>query len=322
MKIALIGGTGRSGTSILTKLFSRHPAMCNVPEWRFLVDPDGLLDFYSSVDAWTPYVYDRRLKRLDHMLRVLSRRHPLWLIFAALHRWDLLRLSRWNLRAYYAGINTVRYCPDFKRLSAELIDKLNQFRYRGYWIGLPWLEKNELRYHYFPDKAELASMFGEFLRSVMQSVLDQQHAEHYLEKNTWNILWLDKILELLPEARMVHIYRDPRDVVASYTKQSWMPSDPAESAVIYRDLLKQWWLVRDRVPEESYLEISLEALVSETEPTLHRICDFWQVSWSDELLKTDLSRAHSGRWKRDFNDRQQAAVQEILAESISALGYE
>lgn len=321
MSIALIGGTGRSGTSILTKVFARHPDVCDVPEWRFLVDPDGILDFYATSDVWTPYVYDRRLKRLRRLLQKVTRRHPLWILFEGLHRWDLLKASPRNIRPYYAGISTLDVCPDFERLVDTLMNELTQFTFRGYWVGMRAGEPNRLLYGCFADRRALAPVFGRFLRDVIDSVLVQQGAAHYLEKNTWNILWFDRILELLPEAKMVHIFRDPRDVVSSFVRQSWMPSEPREAAVIYRDLMDRWWDIRSRIPGASYLELSLESLVGDPRGTIERVCDFWGIPWHDALLQTDLSRSHSGRWKKDLNSRQQQEVHDVLAEQIIAHGY-
>jgi hypothetical protein len=187
---------------------------------------------------------------------------------------------------------------------------------------MTFLERRRMAYSLFPERGTLAGILGEFLRGVIDDVLEHRGGRLYLEKNTWNILWFDRILELLPEARLVHIYRDPRDVVASFTKQRWMPSEPTQSAVICRDLLERWWDVRRKLPSHSFMEVSLEALTKEPESVLRDICGFWDLRWHSALLETDLSGAHAGRWKKDFNLDEQRAVQTILLGPLEAMGYE
>ncbi len=319
--VCLIGGTGRSGTTILSKIFSMHPETTNVPEWRFLVDPDGILDFYTTVDRWSPYHYDLQIKRLQKLLKRVSQKNPLGQFFAVLNKIKLLDKLPLNLRPQYADLQALDICPEFNQLCNKLINELISIRHRGYWVGMPPFHKSEMIYNYFPDKKDLADILSRFLRLVIQNVMLSQHANYYLEKNTWNILWFDRIIDLLPEAKLVHIYRDPRDVVASYTKQSWMPSSPEQSAVIYRDIINQWHKIKKKIPTNSYIEISLEELVSNKKQTIQKICDFWQLPWSNILLEIDLSRSNSGRWKKDFNDNEQMQVQEILKNVTADLGY-
>ena len=58
----LVGGTGRCGTSILKEILATHPNAASLPfEYRFIIDPDGIIDFYASYTAtWSPYIADRK----------------------------------------------------------------------------------------------------------------------------------------------------------------------------------------------------------------------------------------------------------------------
>lgn len=201
------------------------------------------------------------------------------------------------------------------------MNDLTEFRFEGSWVGTPFLNTTELSYGCL-NKKKLAEILGNFLCAVAGDVMQAQGVNHYLEKNTWNILFLDKILELVPNAKMVHIYRDPRDVVSSFMQQRWMPSNAIHSATIYRDLIERWWEVRNKVAQGSFMELSLESLVSEPEKNLRKICNFWGVTWDDSLLQLDLSRSHSGRWKSDIPEKELSAVEKILQSQIEALGYE
>src|SRR6185503_4678803 len=43
----------------------------------------------------------------------------------------------------------------------------------------------------------------------------------YGEKTPYYAVFVDRIAELFPRARFIQLYRDPRDVVASYLEQYW-----------------------------------------------------------------------------------------------------
>ena len=62
-----------------------------------------------------------------------------------------------------------------------------------------------------PQSKQLADRLGKFYRDFASDVTTHQRVPHFLEKNTWNILYFDRLLELVPEARLVHVRRDPRD---------------------------------------------------------------------------------------------------------------
>lgn len=321
-KICMIGGSGRSGTTILSKIFSLHPQVTDVPELRFLIDPDGVIDFYESSQIWSPYHYDLKLKRLERLLLATSGRDLLFPVYAILN--NIPRFNNWiqHLRPRYADIQVSKFCPEFKALIAELIHRLTAFSYPGRWTGLPPLHKDKLYYSPPFDRDELRKILSQFLQQIFESVCNRQKATHYLEKNTWNILWFDRILELLPESRLVHIYRDPRDVVVSYTHQSWMPADPVQSAQIYCALMKRWWQVCESVPNESYVEISLEELVANPEEILNRICSFWTLAWDPVLLKLPLTESNTGRWRKELSPRMQKIIGDVLQEPLQRLGYE
>ena len=140
-------------------------------------------------------------------------------------------------------------------------------------------------------------------------------------KNTWNILWFDKILEILPEAKLVHIYRDPRDVITSFSHQSWMPSDKFKSAMIYRDLFEQWELIKARISEDSYMELSLESLVENPRKVTESICQFWQIPWNESLIEFDLSHSNSGRWRQEMSSSEQEKINNLIQEPLQKLGY-
>jgi hypothetical protein len=320
----MIGGSGRSGTTILRKLFGLHPDIAAIPEWRFLTDPDGLLDFYNTFQTtWSPYHFDMKLKRMHRMLKHIGKDK----YFGAAAIYGLRKLNIQNLFPFriaptYSEVMFVKkYCPNYSRFVEKLVDQLKLFTYKGEWFGNRFLQKRCIDYNCFSSTEEIANPIREFYLNIIDDVLAHQRKKYFLDKNTWNILWFDKILELFPESRLIHIYRDPRDVIASFVKQSWSPSDPVQAARFYHDIMDTWQRIKIELPEDTYCEISLEELVADKEKTIKKLCGFMQVEWNSTLLDMDLSGSNTGRWKKEFTREQQEAVNSVIEQHIDQLGY-
>ena len=319
--ILMIGGTGRSGTTILSKIFEKHSRVAVAPEWRFMIDPDGVIDYINCSEFWSPYHADLRLKRLRKVLRNVNIDN-FWLkVVSKVLKKGLEKPLHRKMSRQYQGIVAEKYSPNFDLLTEKLITKLHDFSFDGYWTGVPLLGESRMYYSHEQSREQLITIFSEYYHSIINDVLTTRHADYYLEKNTWNILWFDKILEILPNARLIHIYRDPRDVVASFAQQSWMPSDPTESARIYLDLFRRWEAIKQTIPSSSYFEISLEQLTAQPESTLQAACNFWEIPWEPALLLTDISKSNSGRWKKQFSDREAESVSGVLEELLKKLKY-
>jgi len=322
-KVCMIGGSGRSGTTILKVIFSKHPDTAQVPEYRFSIDPDGLVDYYTAFESgWSPYLVDTRLKRLESLLRDIGQHKRVARGIAFLsNRYGLEHYFPRCMVSRYAGIAFERHCPDYFMHVDRLIRSLEEFNYTGQWNGSKLFSRRKIHFSYRKDRRELANILGGFWRDVIRSTCAHQKKSIFVEDNTWSILWFDRILDLLPEARLVHVFRDPRDIVASYTKMRWAPDNPLHAARWYKGVINEWFSVKDRLDSSQYLEIKLEDLVEQPAEVLQRVCAFWGIPWSDCLLGTDLSKSHSGRWMTDLSDEVGRAVTLELGAELEQLGY-
>jgi hypothetical protein len=126
-----------------------------------------------------------------------------------------------------------------------------------------------------------------------------------------------KIGRHLPEARFIHLIRDGRDVALSRLKKRGEdPEQVRESARKWRSRIEQ---ARERTPKVShYTEARFEELITDTEPTLRRICEFSQLEWDPAVL---TYHERSGERLEEMahalpakDGRERTASPEVLAE--------
>ncbi|MCR8922856.1 sulfotransferase [Dasania sp. GY-MA-18] len=141
----------------------------------------------------------------------------------------------------------------------------------------------------------------------------------FVDKLPQNYMMIPLILKALPNAKIVHLTRNPMDACFASYKQLFADAylhsyDQAEMArhhARYRHLMGVW---RERFPGQ-FFDISYEATASNLEPNARALIDFLELPWEDACLnfhqqKAAVSTASSvqvrepahtrsiGRWKR------------------------
>ena len=320
----LVGGTGRSGTSIVKEILAHHPDAASLPfEFRFIIGSDGIIDFYTSFSSsWSPYLADRRLKRLEQFLCHLAHEPPHHRLLSQFIRWANRDGKTLSPRSYH-GWELARQLPNYEQHVQHLMSRLVTFAFPACWVGSESYRIRPRIYHSPPrSREELAEILGDFVRAVITDFLLAANKTFFVEDNTWNVLFAGEILSLLPEAKILHVYRDPRDVVASFAHQRWSPQDTGQGARWYRDMMTRWFEIRRALPQDSYYELKLEDLVASPELELRKLCAFVQIPFHPVMLNVDLSHSHSGRWKSEFSEAEKRQIHEILGDIIHRLGYD
>jgi len=317
-------GTGRCGHTVVAQTIARHPDVAALPfESRFIIDPDGILDFYASYSTtWSYYLCGRRLKRLERFLDDVSRR-PSWphrLLSGAIRA--LNPDGRILSPRAYDQWELDRHFPNFRIHSRALLDRLIAFPFSACWFGTGSYRFAPALYHAPPmNKAELAEALGDFLRAIIWGFLDRQGKSHFVDSNVFTFSLAKELLEVLPEAKILHVYRDPRDVVASYVRQRWCPQNKAQAAHIVKAMMEHWWTVRRELPAGSYGELGFEGLIEDTEEMLRATCEFYDLPFHENMLGADLGYHNIGRWRREFSPGEKKQVHKILGDIIERLGY-
>ncbi|HET9032868.1 MAG TPA: sulfotransferase [Dokdonella sp.] len=113
--------------------------------------------------------------------------------------------------------------------------------------------------------------------------------QRLIDKTPVNFLYLGIIAAALPNARIIHLRRNPMDACYAMYKTlfrmaypfSYDLGDLARYWIAYDRLMKHWKKV---LPAAQFLELSYEDLVADQEGVSRRLVDFVGVPWQDECL--------------------------------------
>jgi hypothetical protein len=166
-----------------------------------------------------------------------------------------------------------------------------------------------------------------------------------VDQTALNSVNLPLIGRLFPQARIVFVIRDPRDVVLSCFRRQFAPTpltlefhSLASTALIYDRTMRLVAACRRRMSLQLH-ELRYEDLLDDFDGETRRLCRFLDIPWTEAMrefhrsgegrmlatrsaaqVRQGLSRDSIGHW-RAYRD-QMAEVMPLLAPWIAAFGYD
>ena len=322
----LIGGSGRSGSTILKKILQQHSEIFALPyELQITVCPDGLIDFFCSIEScWSPQLFDSKISRLKSVLKSIGEKPNLMsnIIDGLLRSSGISKKMNMKSVPRYNEYSLLQYCENYQNLVDKFIDELTDFKYSGWFIGHNTFHRESIHFSESQTSQKIVRIIRKFYTGVIESMMGDHGVKWYVDDTPWNLLFFEKFLQILPNSKLIHIYRDPRDVIASYIHKNWSPSNPVQAIMYYKSCMQYWWRIREKLNKNSYLEFDFESLVNDTERTLKNLCLFLDLQWNDNLLDIDLSKGNIGRWKQDFDKKNRKILCNNLEYELEQLGYD
>jgi hypothetical protein len=115
------------------------------------------------------------------------------------------------------------------------------------------------------------------------SGVEMTKVRHWVEKSPYNEYYAEVIFNWWPEARCVHILRDPRDNFTSYRRKhpDWTPEFFSAN---WRRSTQAGMRNLERFGKQRYLFVRFEDLARSPEDSLERLTGFLGIDWDVSLL--------------------------------------
>lgn len=307
-----IVGCPRSGTSWVTSLVASHPSVVAVP-----------IETHAYSLVYEPFVrlpeqgLSARLKSWKGILRRYGPK-PLLMGFHSSDIW------RGILRNYQImnkeNSHGLRFLVDYAELS-QLVKTAQQ----GSGVDL--------------DQAEqvISEMFDLFFQKYGKA------GQTLLEKTPLHIRYSDRILQRFPEARVIEVIRDGRDVCASYDalaqQHAWAKVGTAGAISQWKQCIEQGQRLRENSAFSARMySVHYESLKADPEAELQQIFEFAQLPATAQQIKDFVDAASIeriaikgegqyvrkgsvGDWKNRLSDEDVALCNAIAGKQLRQLGY-
>lgn len=293
----LIGGMGRSGTTIIKNTLANHSRVMGTGELRWLADPRGLFHMGAVLSGiGSPPIVDRMWKEFKQLLF-----EP-------------------EFRATFLDLFGEEYATEaLKKLENALFDVHTGSKYHG-WIDGPFHEM------FYSQKREVWYAIRMFVSQLMyrKAKNDGIQPIYWVEDTPENAWWFDIATNPF-RAVCYHAIRHPYDIVSGIRKRQlarppetawWWPIEVEDIAKRIHNL---WLATRD----SPATNIRLEWLVDDPASIFNEILDDLDLEWEDKLLRwIDSKQHHKDRWKKELTTKEVRIIAPILKPVMEDWGYE
>ena len=183
----------------------------------------------------------------------------------------------------------------------------------------------------YAERGELLDATREFCDRVLATSL-RPDARYLAERTSMHVYCVPEIVAVYPDARLLHIIRDGRDVARSLVGREWGPSSVAEAAEEWRSGVAG---ARAARPDENYREVRYEALLADPEGEIADLYGSLGLPAEAGTMAAALAEAGrernedpsdpriaAGKWRDEWGEDDVAAFMEVAGDLLVDLGYD
>ncbi len=345
-KQIFIGGTGRSGTSILYKYLGAHQEIYAFPyEMRFIIDNHGLMNLIDSL-TWRYSIvqsrealYQFEVLMSNYLIKpyhapYVGFNFPKWL--GRDFYWkELNKFCESLVDASFVGSSyQVAEYAIFSKLypmvrpAERIVKKLKSIKRRILNQNIrkqdrPFWPERELKLvKYFSDRRKLCMIASNFVDNIFMRAAVINGKSGWCEKTPSNLLHLDFLWELFPDSYFIHVKRDPRGVVQSMQNQFWAPARLEDACLSLKSHCERWFDLRNQLDlaKHHYYEFKLEDWAQDTKKNVKKFTAFCGLT-DDYINPPDITLDKVNYWQKLMKRDDKKIIDTMLGEAIEKMGY-
>jgi hypothetical protein len=184
--------------------------------------------------------------------------------------------------------------------------------------------------------------FAEVTRRLFEIYAAKEGKPRWGDKTPHYVLDIPLLRRLFPDAQIVHLVRDGRDVALSWLRTRFEPGNLYVAARLWKEMVTKGRRDGAPLPSGAYFELRYEALLAAPEATMRSVCAFLDEPYHAAVLSPSpvrhetgrtvrgrcepacrdaIARDNSGGWRSAMSLRQRTLFESVAGGLLAELGY-
>ncbi|HVY55495.1 MAG TPA: sulfotransferase [Thermodesulfobacteriota bacterium] len=232
-----------------------------------------------------------------------------------------------------------QFIPRFYRLYGDPTDDKDVVRLARVILGLYWIKAFGLSLS--PDSFAGCRSYGEVVSRVFGEWAAKEGKPRWGDKTPQYVTDIPALVEIFPSCKIIHIYRDGRDVAMSYIKEWFGSANVYSAAAVWKRMVTKGRFDGACAGPDRYMEVRYETLLDRPRETMEEVSEFIGEPFDEAMLapsfidsglnlskpggygtKTVILGSNQGKWRNEMPLGDRAVFESVAGDLLAELGYE
>lgn len=232
-----------------------------------------------------------------------------------------------------------QFIPRLYRLYGDPENDKEALRIAAAILSLHWIRTFDL--NVVPASFAGYRSYGEIVSAIFKAWAAKEGKPRWGDKTPQYVTDIPALVEIFPSCKIIHIYRDGRDVALSYMKIWFGSGNVYTAAGAWKRMVTKGRSDGAAAGPERYMDLRYETLLDRPRETMTDVCDFIGERFDEAVLtpsfiesglnlvkpggygtKTEILRKNHGKWRRDMSTVDREVFESVAGDLLDELGYE